>query len=149
MLEISQDVYLSIKATHIISFIAWMAGLLYLPRLFVYHCEAKKESELSETLKVMELRLLKYIMRPARIATLISGAILLLSLDSSQSLSLWLFIKLGCVAVLYGLHDVMNRWRMRFYVDMNLRTQKFFRVMNEVPTVLMILIVFMVVLKPA
>ena len=148
MFDLSYNAYLWVKALHIISVISWMAGLLYLPRLFVYHCEAKNGSELSETLKVMELRLLKYIMRPARIATLISGTVLVLSLDDGQWSSLWLLLKLGFVVLLYGTHDVMNKWRMQFYTDVNLRTQKFYRTMNEVPTVLMVLIILMVVLKP-
>ena len=146
--DLANDAYLWIKALHIISVISWMAGLLYLPRLFVYHCEARNGSELSEKLKVMELRLLKLIMRPARIASLIFGAVLLLNLDNDQWSSVWLLVKLACVVVLYGVHDMMNKWRMQFYMDVNLRTQKFYRVINEVPTVFMVLIVFVVVLKP-
>ena len=146
--DLSNDAYLWIKALHIISVISWMAGLLYLPRLFVYHCEARKGSELSEKLKVMELRLLKLIMRPARIASLIFGGLLLLNLDNDQWSSVWLLVKLACVVVLYGVHDMMNKWRMQFYMDVNLRTQKFYRVINEVPTIFMVLIVFVVVLKP-
>jgi putative membrane protein len=147
--DLSNDAYLWIKALHIISAMSWMAGLLYLPRLFVYHCEAENGSDLSEKLKLMELRLLKVIMRPARIATLIFGAILILNLDGDQWLSLWFLVKLGCVVLLYGVHDMMNKWRIQFYMDANSRTQKFYRVMNEVPTVLMVLIVFVVILKPA
>jgi putative membrane protein len=146
--DLANDAYLWIKALHIISVISWMAGLLYLPRLFVYHCEARNGSELSEKLKVMELRLLKLIMRPARIASLIFGGLLLLNLDNDQWYSVWLLVKLACVVVLYGVHDMMNKWRMQFYMDVNLRTQKFYRVINEVPTIFMVLIVFVVVLKP-
>jgi putative membrane protein len=87
-------------------------------------------------------------MRPARIAALVFGAVLMLSLDSDQWLSVWLAVKLVCVVLLYGVHDMMNKWRVQFYTDVNLRTQKFYRVMNEAPTVLMVLIIFMVVLKP-
>ena len=146
--DLSYNAYLWIKALHIISVISWMAGLLYLPRLFVYHCEAENGSELSEKLKTMELRLLNLIMRPARIASLIFGAILMLSLDSEQWSSMWLLVKLACVVVLYGVHDMMRKWRMEFYMDVNIRTQRFYRVVNEVPTILMVLIVFVVVLKP-
>ena len=146
--DLSNDVYLWIKALHIISVISWMAGLLYLPRLFVYHCDAENGSEFSEKLKVMEHRLFKFIMRPARIAALVFGVVLLLNLDSDQWLSVWLVVKLVCVVLLYGLHDMMNKWRVQFYADVNLRTQKFYRMMNEAPTVLMVLIIFMVVLKP-
>ena len=146
--DLSNDTYLWIKALHIISVISWMAGLLYLPRLFVYHCDAENGSEFSEKLKVMEHRLFKLIMRPARIAALVFGAVLMLSLDSDQWLSVWLVVKLVCVVLLYGVHDMMNKWRVQFYTDVNLRTQKFYRVINEVPTIFMVLIVFVVVLKP-
>ena len=148
MLDLSNDVVLWVKAFHIISVIAWMAGLLYLPRLFVYHCEAESGSEFSEKLKVMELRLFTLIMRPARILTLIFGGILLLNLDTDQWTDLWWIIKFGCVILLYFTHDLMNKWRKGFFLDLNLRSQRFYRIINEVPTVLMILIVLVVVIKP-
>ena len=148
MFEISHNAYLWIKAFHIISVIAWMAGLLYLPRLFVYHCEAKQGSEFSQKLKVMEGRLLKLIMRPARISTFLFGALLLVNIDEDAWLDVWLLAKLVCVIILYGMHDMMNKWRKNFYLDINTHSQKFYRIMNEVPTILMILVTILVVLKP-
>jgi len=148
VLELPNDIYLWIKALHIISVISWMAGLLYLPRLYVYHCEAEKGSELSEKLKIMEWRLFKLIMRPARIAALILGVVLILNISSDQWLEVWLVVKLVFVTLLYGMHDMMNKWRIGFDLDLNMHTQKFYRIMNEVPTILMILIVLVVVLKP-
>ena len=148
MFEISNNAYLWIKAFHIISVIAWMAGLLYLPRLFVYHCEAKQGSEFSQKLKVMEGRLLKFIMRPARISTFLFGALLLVNIDEDAWLDVWLLAKLVCVIILYGMHDMMNKWRKNFYLDINTHSQKFYRIMNEVPTILMILVTLLVILKP-
>ena len=148
MFEISNDAYLWIKAFHIISVIAWMAGLLYLPRLFVYHCEAEQGSEFSQKLKVMEGRLLKFIMRPARIFTFLFGALLLVNIDEDAWLDVWLLAKLVCVIILYGMHDMMNKWRKNFYLDINTHSQKFYRIMNEVPTILMILVTLLVILKP-
>ena len=148
MLDLSNDVVQWIKAFHIISVIAWMAGLLYLPRLFVYHCEAENGSEFSEKLKIMELRLFRLIMRPARIFTIIFGGILFLNLDIDQWTDVWWIIKLSCVILLYLTHDMMNKWRKTFYLDLNSRSQRFYRIINEVPTILMILIVVVVVIKP-
>jgi protoporphyrinogen IX oxidase len=148
MLDLSYDVVLWVKAFHIISVIAWMAGLLYLPRLFVYHCEAENGSEFSEKLKIMELRLFALIMRPARIFTIIFGSILLLGLDAHQWRDIWWIIKFSCVILLYFTHDLMNKWRKSFYLDLNSHSQRFYRVFNEVPTVLMIIIVMVVVIKP-
>ena len=148
MFEFSNNAYLWIKAFHIISVIAWMAGLLYLPRLFVYHCEAKQGSEFSQKLKVMEGRLLKFIMRPARISTFLLGALLLVNIDEDAWLDAWLLAKLVCVIILYGMHDMMNKWRKNFYLDINTHSQKFYRIMNEVPTILMILVTILVIIKP-
>ena len=96
----------------------------------------------------MEWRLFKLIMRPARIATLILGVVLILNIDSDQWVEVWLVVKLVCVILLYGMHDMMNKWRIGFDLDLNTHTQKFYRIMNEGPTILMILIVLVVVLKP-
>jgi protoporphyrinogen IX oxidase len=148
MIEFSSDVYLWIKALHIISVIAWMAGMLYLPRLFVYHCEAENGSEFSEKLKIMERRLQQVIMNPARIATLIFGGLMLANFDGDQWSDTWLHIKLVFVFVLFGMYDMMNKWRKNFAADKNVKSQKFYRMMNEVPTVLMIAIVIFVVVKP-
>jgi len=146
--DLPNDVYLLIKAFHIISVIAWMAGLLYLPRLYVYHCEAAKGSDFSEKLKVMERRLFKFIMRPARIATLIFGIVLVLNMDTNQWFDVWLVLKMVFVVSLFVIHDMMDKWRKAFELDLNIHSQKFYRIMNEVPTVLMVLIVLLVVFKP-
>jgi putative membrane protein len=134
-----------IKALHVIAVIAWMAGLLYLPRLFVYHCQAKAGSELSETLKVMERRLLRAIMNPAMIATWVFGLALLWVQDWGQT---WPQVKLVMVVGLTWFHHTLARWRKEFAADARHRPPRFYRIANEVPTVAMIVIVFMVVLKP-
>lgn len=148
MIELSDTAYLWIKALHIISVIAWMAGLLYLPRLFVYHTEAKPGSELSETLKIMERRLLKLIMNPAMLASFFFGILLLLGLSGSAWSAGWLHLKLLLVAGLLVAHMAMGRWRRDFAEDRNARPRKFYRIANEVPTVLMAGIVIFVVVRP-
>ena len=146
-MDFSDDVYLWFKAGHIISVIAWMAGLLYLPRLFVYHSGLKSGSEASELFKIMERRLLKAIMNPAMFASLVFGGLLLA--DSSTDWSaVWLHIKLVCIGALMFTHMKMAAWRRSFESDANTKSQKYFRFANEVPTLLMVIIVFMVVLKP-
>ncbi len=134
-----------LKALHIIAVIAWMAGLLYLPRLFVYHADAEKGSELSETLKTMERRLLRAIMNPAMVVALVAGGFLLAYQDFSAG---WLHVKLTCVAGLMVMHMLMAKWRKDFENDRNTRGHKFYRIANEIPTVLMIVVVIMAVVKP-
>ena len=148
MPELSGTASLWIKAFHIISVIAWMAGLLYLPRLFVYHVDAAPQSEWSETLKTMERRLLKAIMTPAMLASLGTGVLLLMNLDEAAWENGWLHGKLVLVAGLLAVHMAMGRWRRDFAEDKNTRSGKFYRIMNEVPTVLMIGIVILVVVQP-
>lgn len=143
-----QTSYLWIKALHVISVISWMAALLYLPRLFVYHCEATEGSELSEKLKVMEYRLLKYIMTPAMISTYISGLGLIFTPGLIIWNEGWLHAKLFLVLILSAVHGLMARYRKDFNKDQNTKTQKFYRVLNEVPTLLMIGIVILVIVKP-
>ena len=138
--------YLWLKALHIISLIAWMAAILYLPRLFVYHTGVALGSEASETFKVMERRLLKAIMTPAMIATWVFG--LWLAYEGGLFKAPWLHAKLALVVLLSGVHGMMAKWVREFAQDRNTRSSKFFRLMNEVPTVLMVLIVLLVVLKP-
>jgi putative membrane protein len=142
------DGYLWLRALHIISVIAWMAGLLYLPRLFVYHAGVAAGSETSETFKVMERRLLRAIMNPAMIATFITGGLLIWQLGSSAATLGWLHVKLLLVLVMAAMHGMMAQWRRAFAEDRNTRTAVFFRVVNEVPTVLMIGIVILVVVQP-
>ncbi len=135
-----------IKALHIIAVIAWMAGMLYLPRLFVYHCEAEIGSKQSETFKVMERRLMRAIINPAMIVTWLAG--LYLAWSGHWFSSGWLHGKLALVILLSGVHGFFSRWRKDFEADRNTRSQKFFRIINEVPTILMIGIVILVVVKP-
>ncbi len=139
-------VYAWIKALHVIAVISWMAGMLYLPRLFVYHCEAEIGSRQSETLKVMERRLMRAIINPAMIVTWLAG--LYLAWSGHWFSSPWLHGKLALVIVLSGVHGFFSRWRKDFEADRNTRGQKFYRIINEVPTVLMIGIVILVVVKP-
>jgi putative membrane protein len=147
----SVDIYGWIKAIHIIAVIAWMAGMLYLPRLFVYHCAAETGSVQLETFKVMERRLLRGIINPAMIATWVFGLWLAwLGPDSHYGwfASGWLQAKLALVVILSGVHGLFARWVKAFGRDENRHSQKFYRIINEVPTVLMIVIVILVVLKP-
>jgi putative membrane protein len=137
-----------IKALHIISVIAWMAGLLYLPRLFVYHAAERPGSPAAETFKIMERRLLRGIMNPALIATVIFGGALLLTPGVVDWSNGWLHVKLLAVAALIVMHHEMARWRKDFAEDRNKRPPRFYRIVNEVPTLLMIIIVVMVVVKP-
>jgi len=140
------EAYPWIKALHIIAVIAWMAGMLYLPRLFVYHCEADVGSRQSETFKVMERRLLKAIINPAMVATWVLGLWLAWTLDAFAAP--WLHVKLTLAVAMSGVHGMFVRYVRDFAADRNQRSQKFYRIINEVPTVLMVLIVLVVVLKP-
>ncbi len=138
--------YLWFKALHIIAVIAWMAGMLYLPRLFVYHCEAEPGSQQSETFKVMERRLLRAIINPAMIATWVLG--LWLAWDASFFSDPWLHMKLLLVVILSGVHGFFSACVRDFAHDRNRRSQRFYRIITEVPTLLMIGIVILVVVKP-
>ena len=137
-----------IKALHIIAVIAWMAGMLYLPRLFVYHCTAEPGSKQSETFKMMERRLLKAIINPAMIATWTFGILLVLTPGIIDWSAGWWWVKLGMVLLLSGFHGAMSRWRREFMEDRNQRSQRFYRVANEVPTLLVIVVVVMVIVRP-
>jgi protoporphyrinogen IX oxidase len=131
---------------HIVSVISWMAGLLYLPRLFVYHVEAKPGSELSETFKIMERRLLRAIMTPAMIASWIFG--LWLAYITEAFSEGWFHGKILLVILMSAAHMGMARWRKDFERDNNARGAKYYRIANEIPTLLMIGIVVLVVVKP-
>jgi len=137
-----------IKALHVIAVISWMAGLLYLPRLFIYHCDAATGGDKSETFKVMEHKLLKFIMRPAMIVTWLAGLYLLWEGSWLQSGDIWIYIKLVCVLIMTGSHEMLAKHQRNFAADLNEKPAKFFRITNEVPTVLMIVIVIMVIVKP-
>ncbi|MET0437307.1 MAG: protoporphyrinogen oxidase HemJ [Devosia sp.] len=136
-----------VKALHVISVIAWMAGMLYLPRLFVYHTKAEIGSVQSETFKVMERRLLKGIINPAMIATWIFG-LTMIHLGGVDWGSGWPWAKAAMVLAMSGVHGILAGHQKRFARDENVREQKYFRIINEVPTVLMIGIVIMVIVKP-
>ena len=138
--------YLYLKSLHIVAMVAWMAGLLYLPRLFVYHAGVPVGSPQSETFKVMERRLLKAIMNPAMIATWVLG--LYLAWDGGWFWSGWLHAKLALVIGLSALHGMMAGALRHFAEDRNTRSATYYRVLNEVPTVGLVLIVILVVVKP-
>jgi protoporphyrinogen IX oxidase len=135
-----------IKALHVIAVIAWMAAMLYLPRLFVYHTVAAKESDTSETFKVMERRLLKAIMTPAMIVTWIAGFWIMW--QGGHLASGWMHVKLALVLGMTGMHGWFAGMVRAFAEDRNTRPQKFYRIINEVPTLLMIATVVLVVVKP-
>lgn len=138
--------YQWIKALHLISVIAWMAGMLYLPRLFVYHCDAEPGSDKSETFKVMERRLLRGIMGPAMILTWVFG-LMLLYLSEAWTEG-WMMAKGVLIVVMTVMHHYFALWRKDFEADRNERPAKFYRIANEVPTVLMIGIVILVIVQP-
>ena len=140
------EAYLWVKAFHIISVIAWMAGMLYLPRLFVYHCDTKPGSSDSERFKVMERKLLRLIINPAMIATWGFG--LTLAFMSDAWIQGWFHAKLALVIIMSGVHGLFARWTKQFARDENTRPAKFYRIWNEVPTLLMIAIVILAVVKP-
>jgi putative membrane protein len=138
--------YLWLKALHVVAVIAWMAGMLYLPRLFVYHCEAEAGSKQSETFKLMERRLLRAIINPAMIVTWVVG--LWLMIEGGFFRSGWLHAKIALVVILSGVHGLLARWTREFADDRNVHSQRFYRIVNEIPTLLMIGIVILVVVKP-
>ena len=142
------NLYLTLKAIHVIAVISWMVGLLYLPRLFVYHVE-NNSAESSKIFKVMEKRLMKIIMNPAMIVTWASGLSVLWILGFNSIFSLWLSIKFLLVIVLSGYHGFLSKCLKDFESDRNKRSSKFFRVINEIPTIILIIIVFLVIFKPA
>lgn len=147
MTDFLVDGYLWWQALHIISVIAWMAGLFYLPRLYVYHAEALSGSDASETFKVMERKLLRIIMNPSMIASWFFGLLMLVAQTGWLEQG-WMHAKLLLVVLLTGYHMVLARWRRSFADDANTRSHRFYRMANEIPTLLMIGIVILVVVKP-
>ncbi|MCB9990185.1 MAG: protoporphyrinogen oxidase HemJ [Rhodospirillales bacterium] len=137
--------YQLFRALHIIAVIAWMAGLLYLPRLFVYHVDAGKEG--AAMLQVMERRLLRFIMNPAMIAAWIFG-LLMIWANTGLLSNGWMHVKLTAVVAMTVVHHIYGRWRKSFERGQNQKPAKFYKIWNEVPTVLMIIIVFMAVTEP-
>ena len=140
--------YLLYKSLHLIAVISWMAGLLYLPRIFVYHVENLKDKNTSLIFKTMERKLYFYIMTPAMILTWLFGLVLISSLGFEVLSAIWIKLKLLLVILLTLYHFYLSRLLSDFKLDNNTKSSKFFRVINEVPTILLILIVFIVVFKP-
>lgn len=134
------------KAFHVMAVISWMAGMLYLPRLFVYHCGAETGSRQSETFKVMERRLLRGIINPAMAVSWVLG--LWMVYDGAWISAHWMHVKLLLVITLSGFHGMLVRWSADFAADRNRRSERFYRIANEVPAVLMVGVVIMVVIKP-
>ena len=142
------NIYLTLKSLHLIAVISWMAGLLYLPRIFVYHEENKDNLKTSETFKVMERKLYFYIMMPAMILSWIFGLLLIGNIGFDQMSNMWLQIKLILAIILTGYHIFLGDCLKKFYNNSNTLSSRFYRIFNEVPTILLILIVFIVIFKP-
>ena len=142
------NAYLTFKALHLIAVISWMAGLLYLPRIFVYHAETKENKEQSETFKLMEKRLYFYIMNPAMVLSWVFGLLLIHSQGILSLGFLWMKVKIGLVLILTSYHFYLLAVLKNFQTDNNTKSAKFFRIINEVPTLLLIIIVFVVIFKP-
>ena len=142
------NTYLILKSIHLIAIISWMAGLLYLPRIFVYHVENKNDHNTSNTFKIMEKKLYYYIMVPAMVLSWLFGLLLIFNIGLDHLTSKWLQIKLTLVIILTFYHFFLGLCLERFKLDTNTYSSKFYRIFNEVPTILLILIVFMVVFKP-
>ena len=140
--------YLTLKALHLIAVISWMAGLLYLPRIFVYHSENSSEKKITEIFKRMEFKLYNYIMMPAMVLSWIFGLLLISSIGFDQLSNKWLILKIVFVIILTFYHFFLGICLNNFKNDENKYSSKFFRVFNEIPTILLILIIFIVVFKP-
>lgn len=141
------DLYSWVKAFHVVSVIAWMAGMLYLPRLFVYHCQVTPDSEAAGKFVVMERKLLRAIINPAMGATWILG-ITMIVMNTALLDQGWLHVKLACVLVLSGIHGFLSARRKEFEAGKNTRSERFYRIINEVPALLMVVIVIMVIVRP-
>lgn len=144
------EYYLVVKSLHVISVIAWMAGMLYLPRLFVYHVNAIPGGELDEALKIMEHRLLRFIINPAMIFSLIFGLMLahITQAWKPEVTGHWFHAKVGLLVLMFACHGLLSRYRKDFVKGKNKHSKKFYKILNEVPTFLMVGIVFLVVVKP-
>ena len=141
------NLYLLFKSLHLIAVISWMAGLLYLPRIFVYHSEADHESQ-KTVFKTMERKLYNYIMMPAMLLSWLFGILLIQSLGHSIFLELWMQIKVIAVVILTYYHFTLGKYLKNFAQDNNNKTSKFFRIYNEIPTIILIVVIFVVVFKP-
>ena len=142
------NIYLLFKSLHLISVISWMAGLLYLPRIFVYHAENSSEIKTSEIFKIMEKKLFFYIMTPAMILSWIFGLLLIHSIGFQELAQTWMLLKIVFVVILTIYHIYLGSLLNQFKLDSNKHSHKFYRFINEIPTILLILIVFVVIFKP-
>ena len=140
--------YSLIKAFHVISIVAWISAILYLPRLFVYHTTVKRNSEASKMLKIMEYRLQKFIMNPAMLFKIIFGVFLLKTNGIINWTEKWIYFKLLGVFLLLVVHNLLGRYRKDFFLDKNKHSGRFYKILNEVPTILLIVIILLVYLKP-
>ena len=141
------NLYLLFKSLHLVAVISWLAGLLYLPRIFVYHSEASHESQ-KDIFKIMERKLYNYIMMPAMLLSWLFGVLLIHSLGITVFTELWMQIKIVLVIILTYYHFLLGKYLNNFAIESNKKTSKFFRIMNEVPTIILIVVVFVVVFKP-
>ncbi|EJW21065.1 hypothetical protein IMCC14465_08610 [alpha proteobacterium IMCC14465] len=142
------NAYTWLLSLHLISVMFWMAGMYYLPRLFVYHAEAMENNEPFKVFERMELNLLRIIINPAMIAAWIFGLLLLFSPGQIESAGYWLPIKLSAVVILSAYHGMLSGWRKKFLLEKPPKSSKFFRMINEIPPILTVLIVIMVIVKP-
>lgn len=147
MADFLSDYYLWIKAAHIIAVVAWMAGMLYLPRLFIYHVQAGQNSQIAETFKVMEGRLLRIIINPAMIATFVLGGLMLWA-NPGLFHDGWLHAKLTLVLLMGAVHGMLSKYRRQLAQGTCTKSVKYFRILNEIPTALMVAIIILVVVKP-
>ena len=142
------NTYLLFKALHLISVVSWMAGLLYLPRIFVYHAQNNFEIKVSEVFKIMEKKLFFYIMTPAMILSWLFGLLLIHEIGFEKLSQTWMILKLLFVIILTLYHFYLGRILSQFRINLNKHSHKFYRYINEIPTILLILIVFVVIFKP-
>ena len=147
-IELLADFYPWIKSLHVISVIAWMAGMLYLPRLYVYHCSVRTGTAESARFKMMEYRLMRYITNPAMMAAWTFGTLLVLTPGTMEWNQGWWLVKFTCLILLSAVHGLLSIWRRGFCADANRHPARYYRIANEMPTLLMIVIVFMVIAKP-
>ena len=141
------NLYLLFKSLHLIAVISWMAGLLYLPRIFVYHSEASHDSQ-KQVFKTMERKLYNYIMMPAMLLSWLFGILLIYSLGFNIFKEFWMQIKIVSVLILTHYHFILGRYLQDFAIDSNRKSSRFYRIINEVPTIILIVVVFVVVFKP-
>jgi putative membrane protein len=142
-----EEYFLWYKAIHVISVISWMAGILYMPRLFVYHTRAKKGSEMDKTFQVMERKLLRFIMNPAMISSYVFG-LLTAYIYGFVALGMWFHLKMFAILLMTIFHGFLAKWRKDFEKGKNIHSEKFYRMANEIPTILMIISVLLVIIKP-